>query len=131
MKKLMDRLAAGDELSDDEWRFLIEGEYDRRYLFDEADRVRRQYYGTAVFIRGLIEISSFCKNDCLYCGIRRSNGNAERYRLSKEEIYACCRQGYGRGFRTFVLQGGRIPSIRRGGWRILYRPSKKNIPTVR
>lgn len=106
MEDLIDSLPADRDLSDDEWRFLIEGDYDRQRLFDRADRVRRQYYGTDVYIRGLIEISSFCRNDCLYCGIRRSNANAERYRLSKEEIYACCAQGYGLGFRTFVLQGG-------------------------
>lgn len=106
MTDLIDSLAAGNDLSDDEWRFLIEGDYDRQRLFDRADQVRRQYYGTDVYIRGLIEISSFCKNDCLYCGIRRSNVNAARYRLSKEEIYACCAQGYELGFRTFVLQGG-------------------------
>lgn len=106
MTNLIDSLAAGNDLSDDEWRFLIEGEYDRQYLFHRADQVRRQHYGTDVYIRGLIEISSFCKNDCLYCGIRRSNTNAERYRLSKEEIFACCVQGYELGFRTFVLQGG-------------------------
>ena len=106
MTDLIDSFPTDRELSDDEWRFLIEGDYDRQRLFDKADEVRRQYYGTDVYIRGLIEISSFCKNDCLYCGIRRSNGNAERYRLSKEVISACCEQGYGLGFRTFVLQGG-------------------------
>ena len=106
MTDLIDILPTDRELSDDEWRFLIEGDYDRQRLFDRADQVRRQHYGTDVYIRGLIEISSFCKNDCLYCGIRRSNANAERYRLSKEEIYACCAQGYELGFRTFVLQGG-------------------------
>ena len=106
MTDLIDSLASGNDLSDDEWRFLLEGDYDRQRLFDRADQVRRQHYGTDVYIRGLIEISSFCKNDCLYCGIRRSNANAERYRLSKEEIYACCAQGYELGFRTFVLQGG-------------------------
>ena len=106
MTDLIDSLPADRDLTDDEWRFLIEGEYDRQRLFDRADRVRRQYYGTDVYIRGLIEISSFCRNDCLYCGIRRSNAKAERYRLSKEEIYACCAQGYELGFRTFVLQGG-------------------------
>ncbi len=106
MTDLIDSLPADRDLTDDEWRFLIEGEYDRQRLFDRADRVRRQYYGTDVYIRGLIEISSFCRNDCLYCGIRRSNAKAERYRLSKEEIYACCERGYELGFRTFVLQGG-------------------------
>ena len=106
MTDLIDILPTDRELSDEEWRFLIEGDYDRQRLFDRADQVRRQHYGTDVYIRGLIEISSFCKNDCLYCGIRRSNANAERYRLSKGEIYACCAQGYELGFRTFVLQGG-------------------------
>ncbi len=106
MTDLIDSLPTGRDLSDDEWRFLIEGDYDRQRLFEKADRVRRQYYGTDVYIRGLIEISSYCKNDCLYCGIRRSNANAERYRLSEEEILSCCEQGYGLGFRTFVLQGG-------------------------
>ena len=106
MTDLIDILPTDMELSDEEWRFLIEGDYDRQRLFDRADQVRRQHYGTDVYIRGLIEISSFCKNDCLYCGIRKSNANAERYRLSKEEIYACCAQGYELGFRTFVLQGG-------------------------
>ncbi len=106
MTDLIDSLPIDRDLSDDEWRFLIEGDYDRQRLFERADGVRRQYYGTDVYIRGLIEISSFCKNDCLYCGIRRSNVNADRYRLSEEEIYACCEQGYQLGFRTFVLQGG-------------------------
>lgn len=106
MTDLIDSFPIDRELSDDEWRFLIEGDYDRQRLFEQADKVRRQYYGTDVYIRGLIEISSFCRNDCLYCGIRRSNGNADRYRLSGEEIFACCEQGYGLGFRTFVLQGG-------------------------
>lgn len=106
MTDLIDSLPTDRDLSDDEWRFLIEGDYDRQRLFGRADKVRRQYYGTDVYIRGLIEISNFCKNDCLYCGIRRSNANAARYRLSEEEILACCGQGYELGFRTFVLQGG-------------------------
>lgn len=106
MTDLTDRLAAGDPLSDDEWRFLIEGGYEKQLLFNKADEVRRQHYGTDVYIRGLIEISNYCKNDCLYCGIRKSNGKAERYRLTDEEIYRCCEEGYRLGFRTFVLQGG-------------------------
>ena len=72
-------------------------------------RVRKAVYGTAVYVRGLIEISSYCKNDCLYCGIRRSNRLAQRYRLTPVEILSCCEEGYALGFRTFVLQGGEDP----------------------
>lgn len=75
-------------------------------LFESADRVRRAVYGNSVFIRGLIEISNYCKNNCLYCGIRRDNKNAQRYRLTPEDILKCCKAGYALGFRTFVMQGG-------------------------
>lgn len=68
--------------------------------------MREKYYGKDVYIRGLIEFTNYCKNDCLYCGIRRSNRNAQRYRLTEEEIFACCEEGHRLGFRTFVLQGG-------------------------
>lgn len=77
-------------------------EYLRRSARETADGV----YGNKIFLRGLIEISSYCKNDCLYCGLRRSNREAVRYRLTEEEIYNCCAQGHKLGFRTFVLQGG-------------------------
>lgn len=72
----------------------------------EADKIRRKYYGNKVFVRGLIEISNICKNDCYYCGIRKSNKNVSRYRLTESEIYSCCETGYNLGMRTFVLQGG-------------------------
>ena len=78
-------------------------------LAQRAAAVRQQVYGRAVFIRGLIEFTNYCRNDCFYCGIRRSNACAQRYRLTREEILACCRTGYGLGFRTFVLQGGEDP----------------------
>ncbi len=103
---LIDKLPEGYHPSEQEWQFLIAGEYDRNLLYTKADEVRRKQYGTDIYIRGLIEISNYCKNDCLYCGIRRSNLHARRYRLSEEDILACCEQGYGLGFRTFVLQGG-------------------------
>ena len=76
------------------------------YLFAAARFVREPYYGHKVFLRGLIEFTNYCKNDCYYCGIRRSNQNAVRYRLTKEEILLCCKIGYTNGLRTFVLQGG-------------------------
>ena len=75
-------------------------------LAEEAVRIRKEVYGTDVYTRGLIEFTNYCKNDCLYCGIRKSNGNAHRYRLSEADILKCCKEGYELGFRTFVLQGG-------------------------
>ncbi|MDR1507205.1 MAG: [FeFe] hydrogenase H-cluster radical SAM maturase HydE [Treponema sp.] len=75
-------------------------------LYAKARAVREKQYGRDVYFRGLIEFTSFCKNDCLYCGIRRGNARAERYRLTKEHILECCRTGDALGFRTFVLQGG-------------------------
>ncbi|MDD6345363.1 MAG: [FeFe] hydrogenase H-cluster radical SAM maturase HydE [Oscillospiraceae bacterium] len=85
---------------------LISDNSNNEVLRIRADEVRRKYYGNRVFVRGLIEISNICKNDCYYCGIRKSNRNISRYRLTEEEIYSCCETGYNLGFRTFVLQGG-------------------------
>ena len=76
------------------------------YAAERARAAREPIYGHDVFVRGLIEFSSFCKNDCLYCGLRASNRSCERYRLTSEEILACADAGYELGFRTFVLQGG-------------------------
>ena len=94
--------------SRDELMFLLNNitDTERETLRKAAQRVARRHFGNKVFIRGLIELSSVCKNDCLYCGLRRSNQNAVRYRLSKEQILSCCENGYALGFRTFVLQGG-------------------------
>ena len=80
-----------------------------RILFRAADEVRRENYSTDVYIRGLIEFTNYCRNDCYYCGIRCSNSNADRYRMSYQEIMDCCREGCRLGFRTFVLQGGEDP----------------------
>lgn len=108
MSGLAEKLYLSGDLSDEELRALITSEEpeEAEILKKRADEVRRKYYGDKVFLRGLIEISSYCKNDCLYCGIRRSNKDADRYRLSREDILACCENGYGLGFRTFVMQGG-------------------------
>jgi len=81
----------------------------REALAERAVEIRKKYYGDKVYTRGLIEFTNYCKNDCYYCGIRRSNRNAKRYRLTEEEILACCENGYELGFRTFVLQGGEDP----------------------
>lgn len=113
MKKIIDKLAQQHFLEKDELHHLIafRNEESRRLLLDSALQARRQYFGNTIFIRGLIEISNICKNDCLYCGIRHSNHNAARYRLSHEDIMECCAEGYSLGFRTFVLQGGEDPSF--------------------
>lgn len=93
-------------LSDEEFLALLATDAFDSLLFSYADRVRRQIYGDRVFIRGLIEFSNYCKNNCYYCGIRSCNRSAVRYRLSKEEILSCCAEGYALGMRTFVLQSG-------------------------
>lgn len=79
---------------------------DVEFLYRNAREVADEVYGKRVFKRGLIEFTNYCKNDCYYCGIRRSNTCAERYRLDRETILACCEKGYALGYRTFVLQGG-------------------------
>ena len=111
LRPLIDKLTRAHSLSTEEYEQLIteRNTETASLLREEADRVRRGVYGNSIFIRGLIEISSFCKNDCLYCGIRCGNRKAERYRLTPEEILECCREGYALGFRTFVLQGGEDP----------------------
>ena len=108
MKKLIDKLRIEQTLSKEEWQKLIENRTPElaEYLFEQARQVREEHYGKDVYIRGLIEFTNYCKNDCLYCGIRKSNRNADRYRLTKEDILDCCKRGYELGFRTFVLQGG-------------------------
>ncbi len=107
MKTLIDKLEATRDLTDGEFLALLTctGE-DMAYLAEKARDLRDRIYGKEVYLRGLIEFSNYCKNDCLYCGIRRSNGNADRYRLTAEEILSCADQGYELGFRTFVLQSG-------------------------
>ena len=106
--KLINKLKEERKLKLAEYQKLIEG-YDpeiAKYAAMEAVKVRQNIYGNKIYIRGLIEISNICKNDCYYCGIRRGNQKCERYRLSKEEILECCKEGYELGFRTFVMQGG-------------------------
>ena len=108
MKDLILKLEKENRLTKAEWIHLIDGRTAElaEFLFERAREVRHTHYGRKVYIRGLIEFSNYCKNDCYYCGIRKSNRCLSRYRLTKEEILSCCREGYGLGFRTFVLQGG-------------------------
>ena len=103
---IADELIKNGDLSDEKFRRLIESEECDDILIMAADKVRRRVYGDEVFLRGLIEFTSYCKNNCYYCGIRRDNRKAQRYRLREEEILLCCNEGYSLGYRTFVLQGG-------------------------
>ena len=104
---LIEKLNNTHSLNKDEALQLIKrGAQHKNLLFALAQQAAQKSFGRQIFVRGLIEFTNYCKNDCYYCGIRRSNKNAARYRLTQEEILECCRAGYGLGFRTFVLQGG-------------------------
>lgn len=105
---IVEKLISTHVLSEEEWTHLLvnrtpEAEADLR---EAARKCTDKVYGKEVFLRGLIEFTNFCKQDCYYCGIRCSNRTVTRYRLTEEEILTCCRQGYELGLRTFVLQGG-------------------------
>lgn len=106
--ELIDHLHLTGKLNKEEWIMLIQNRTPEaaQYLFEHARNVRHQYYGHDIYIRGLIEFTNYCRNDCYYCGIRKSNGNVRRYRLTEDDILTCCSRGYNLGFRTFVLQGG-------------------------
>ncbi len=105
---LIDKLAESGRLTHSEFVTLIDERTSEAaaYLAEKAVEVRKAIYGNTVYIRGLIEVSNICKNDCLYCGIRAGNPNCDRYRLESEDILSACAEGYELGFRTFVLQGG-------------------------
>lgn len=113
MEHLIDRLRREGGLRTEEFAALLAaaessaGEYACR----AAREVASERFGGGVYIRGLIEIGNYCRNDCYYCGLRRSNRTLRRYRLTAEQIVACCRKGYEAGFRTFVLQGGEDPGL--------------------
>lgn len=111
MKNLIDKLERDNYLDKDELLTLLTGftPEDADYLYKKARKTADRIYGNSIYVRGLIEFTNYCRNNCFYCGIRRDNKRAERYRLSKEDILACCENGYQLGFRTFVLQGGEDP----------------------
>lgn len=113
MRQWIDKLREERTLRPEEFRQLLtecDGE-SLRYINKQAQEVSLRHFGNRIFIRGLIEVSNCCRNNCYYCGIRKGNPNLERYRLSTENILNCCKQGYGLGFRTFVLQGGEDPAL--------------------
>lgn len=103
--KMLDRNRIKND-TDIQLKEWIEDDTKTEILAKEADRIRREIYGDEVYVRGLIEFTNYCKNNCYYCGIRRDNQKVNRYRLNSNEILACCEEGYSLGFRTFVLQGG-------------------------
>jgi len=108
VKQLIDKLEQEKLLAKEELITLLECECSEteEYLFQRARSVRDSIYGNEIYIRGLIEFTNYCRNDCYYCGIQKSNTYAQRYRLNSKQILDCCRIGYELGFRTFVLQGG-------------------------
>lgn len=107
-KDLIDKLNKEHTLSHSEWTELIADrtEQDIEYAGEVARSIADQRFGKKIYFRGIIEFTNFCKNDCFYCGIRRSNSLVSRYRLDMEDILSSCEAGYLHGFRTFVLQGG-------------------------
>lgn len=111
VKMLVDMLAKHRILSREDFIFLLENldEDGENYLYEKARETAQAHYGNRIYVRGLMEFTNYCKNDCYYCGIRRGNQNASRYRLTPEQIMECCQLGYQLGFRTFVLQGGEDP----------------------
>lgn len=109
ISKIVSDLKNNKILNNDEFFELISKDIYNEELYYTADYVRKEVYDNYVYIRGLIEFTNYCKNNCYYCGIRCGNNNIKRYRLTEKEILDCCREGYGLGFRTFVLQGGEDP----------------------
>ena len=112
-KKLIDILEKNRHLEREQWIALLDTftDEDRAYAAQKAAKTTVSVFGKSIYIRGIVEFSNVCKNDCLYCGIRRSNTKCERYRLSKDQILDCCHAGYEYGFRTFVLQSGEDKSF--------------------
>jgi biotin synthase len=113
VKQLIDKLQETNHLEREEFLYVLRNICleDLEYLKDKADQVRNETYGKRVFMRGLIECSNYCKQACNYCGIRAMNTNVDRYRLDKDTILDCAREGYRLGYRTFVLQSGEDPKF--------------------
>lgn len=130
MKRLIDKLHQEQMLTAEEFHRLLanRSEETDQYARELANQVRQEVYGNKIYVRGLIEFTNYCKNDCYYCGICKSNRNADRYRLMEEEILTCCENGYELGFRTFVLQGGEDPYYTDERMESIIRKIKKGWP---
>lgn len=131
MRTLIDDLQKNKILNKTDFLLLLknfDNQTIRDYLFNKAQSISMIHFNKKIYIRGLIEFSNFCQKDCFYCGIRMSNSNAQRYRLSKEEILNCCKEGYQLGFRTFVLQGGEDPYFNDDIFVDIVHSMRKNFP---
>lgn len=130
LTQLIKRLETEKSLTKEEYVELIQGNSPElsAYAAERARRVAEQNFGKGIYIRGLIEISNICKNDCYYCGLRKSNTACNRYRLTDGDILSCCEQGHGLGFRTFVLQGGEDGGFSDSRLTNLVRTIKKRYP---
>ena len=126
----IDRLNAEKRLPHEDWTSLLATwtDSDRDYAAGIARELAVARFGKQVFVRGIVEFSNVCRNDCLYCGIRKSNLNVERYRLTEAEILECCEAGYAYGFRTFVLQSGEDATYSPERLAVLVRQLKSKYP---
>lgn len=129
-RERIDKLNKDKSLSHRDWCELISSysDADRAYAQSIASEITKEHFGNRIFFRGIIEFSNICKNDCLYCGIRCSNKNAVRYRLTDDEILLCCQEGYRLGYRTFVLQSGESTYAESGQFLELIRRIRKEYP---
>ena len=132
IKQLIHTLQHTHQLQPEQMQTLLTAAFSdaviRAELAQAAQQTAQAVFGNKIYIRGLIEFTNYCRNDCYYCGIRRSNTNAVRYRLTKEEILQCCENGHELGFRTFVLQGGEDPWFNDERMVDIIQTIKKNYP---
>ncbi|MCH3907892.1 MAG: hypothetical protein LKE28_06520 [Sphaerochaeta sp.] len=124
-KPLIDQLEKTHTLDLTQWEALLSqwDDEDRAYAAGVARRLSQQRFGTTIYVRGVVEFSNYCRNDCLYCGIRHSNANAIRYRMTKEQILSCCQDGYQLGFRTVCAaerRGSLVHHRPDGGHRLVH-----------
>ena len=108
MTDLVNKLSANNSLSKDEFSELLKFRNNEttEYLFEKALLVKEKFYGKSIYLRGIVELTNYCKNNCYYCGLRRDNIFIPRYRLDEKDLLGFCEAGYDRGVRSFMLVGG-------------------------